>query len=866
MRSGIGLPPFHCKTRRIAPLLALGLVGGSLASSLWADDGTDAQANTPDVAPDWLPALSDDPAEIDFAEHARPHLEWFCYDCHDRATRKGGVVLSGIDSERGLVEHFREWEKVVDQLEGRTMPPMNADRPDEQTRQRLAAYLRHVLETYEPDGPPDPGPALSRRLTHFEYDNTVRDLTGVDLRPAAQFPAEGGGGEGFTNNADTMFLSPLLMEKYLDASYAIVMHLEVSFTRGLVWHEDAVGERDRQAWRDAANEQLKQYRHDRLAELGVFVDDADQIARYVPALYRYRHAKLADDSLSIEQFAEGEGLHAVYLHGLSAFFEEGPGGGDEPIAQVVAAWRGLPEPDAARTVEQQDALSNPATAAMAQVVRSKPKETARWFGDTEDKRSFVLQAGYGRLGRMPFAYNDGQMRATLDETQAAELKRLQDEDWLRREGNADHERDALRRMLAPFVRRAFRRPLEAGELDRLVAFFDAVRDQSSSYEDAVRQVVRRVLVSPNFLLRVERDRVAEAGSGAVRVSDVELASRLSYLIWASMPDEALLDAAERGALQDDAELQRQVRRMLADEKSAGFARQMLGEWLGLAEVARTDGPDVEVFPAYDTALRDALVAEARLFLAELVRHDHPTLAVIDADFTFVDHRLAAHYGMVIENGTAGWARVSTEDTARGGVLGMGAFHLLTSYPTRSSPVLRGQWVLGALLGSPTPPPPPDVGELPEGEHVESLSLRERLSLHRADPVCAVCHDRLDPVGFSLQRYDAIGRWVDQDITGQPIDDRGTMPDGTELAGVDGLRAYLLTNQDRYYRQIARKTLGYALGRELQYTDRPTLRHLESRLAEDDRFSTLLVEIARSHPFRHRRPAQADDAESTEDTP
>lgn len=869
MRSGIGLPLSHFKTRHLAPLLALGLVCGSLASSLWADDGADAQANTPDAAPDWLPVLSDDPSEIDFARHAQPHLEWFCYDCHDRATRKGGVVLSGIDSERGLVEHFREWEKVVDQLEGRTMPPMDADQPDEATRQRLAAYLRHVLETYEPDGPPDPGPALSRRLTHFEYDNTVRDLTGVDLRVAARFPAEGGGGEGFTNNADTMFLSPLLMEKYLDASQQIVMHLEVSFTDGLVWHEAAVGERDRQAWRDAANERLKQYRHDRLAELDVFVDDADQIERYVPALYRYRHAKLADDTLSIEQFAQREGLHAVYLQGVSAFFDEGPGEGDEPIAQVVAAWRGLPDPDSARGIEQQDALSTPAAARIAAILRSKPKETARWFGDAEDKRSFVLQAGYGRLERMPLAYSDAQMRATLDETQQAELKRLQDEDWLRREGNADQERNALRRALAPFVRRTYRRPLESGELDGLVAFFDTVRDQSASYEDAVRQVVRRVLVSPHFLLRVERDRVGGDGGGATRVSDVELASRLSYLLWASMPDDALLDAAERGALQDDAELERQVRRMLADEKSAGFAGQMLGQWLGLEEVARTDGPDIDVFPAYDTALRDALVTEARLFLAELVRHDHATLAVIDADFTVVNARLADHYGMALgadDDAVDAWHLVSTEAGPRGGVLGMGAFHLLTSYPTRSSPVLRGQWVLGALLGSPTPPPPPDVGELPEGEHAQGLSLRERLSVHRADPACAVCHDRLDPVGFSMQRYDAIGRWVDQDITGRPIDDRGTMPDGTELAGVDGLRAYLLANRDRYHRQIARKTLGYALGRELQYTDRPTLRHLESRLAEDDRFSTLLVEIARSHPFQHRRPAQADDAESTEDTP
>ncbi|XAM00924.1 DUF1592 domain-containing protein [Phycisphaeraceae bacterium D3-23] len=469
---------------------------------------------------------------------------------------------------------------------------------------------------------------------------------------------------------------------------------------------------------------------------------------------------------------------------------------------------------------------------------------------------------------MPFAYNNDQLFAAVGEPERDELRRLQDEEWLRREGNANHERDALVRMLGPFVRRAYRRPLEDGELDRLVAFFDALRDGSSSFEDAVRQTVRRVLVSPHFLLRVERDR---AGDGPTRVSGVELASRLSYLLWASMPDEELLAAAEAGRLAEAEEIERQVRRMLADVRSAGFAEQMLGQWLGLPEVARTDGPDVEVFPAYDAALRDALVQEAGLFLAALVREDAPTLALIDSDFTFANASLAAHYGLTLESqhggedGADSWHRIRVEGAPRGGVLGMGAFHLLTSYPTRSSPVLRGQWVLGALLGSPTPPPPPNVGELPEGEHVESLSLRERLSVHRADPACAVCHDRLDPVGFAMQRYDALGRWVERDTAGQPIDDRGTMPDGTELAGVDGLRAYLLANRARFYRQIARKTLGYALGRELEYTDRPTLRRLEARLAEDDTFAALLIEVAQSYPFQHRRPAPPVDATS-EDTP
>ena len=843
--------------------LLLACVSWPVVRAVVAEDAPAEGASQEAAAPpDWLPVLSEDAAAIDFAEHAQPILEWYCMDCHDRATHKGGIVLDNVDNVRELVEDFRLWEQVVDQLEARTMPPMDAEQPDEATRQRMAAYLRHVLETYEFDGPPDPGPALSRRLTHFEYDNTVRDLTGIDLRPAAHFPADGGGGEGFTNNADTLFLSPLLMEKYLDASQQMVDHLEVSFTRGLVWHEETVGPRDRQQWRDQASERLKQYRHDRLAELDVFVEDAEQIERYVPALFRYQHAALADDALSIESFAQSEGLHAVYLEGLSAFFAEGPGEADDPIARVVAAWRSLPEPDAPRTTEDQDALSAPVASRIAQILRRNPKEVARWFGDAQDKRSFVLQSGYHRFGHMPFAYNDAQMRATLDDAQRNELQRLQDEDWSRREADRDNERGVARRMIGRFAKRAYRRPLEAGELDQLMSFFDALRDAAPSFEDAVGQTVRRVLVSPHFLLRVERDRAGDdpgEPGGPVRVSDVELASRLSYFLWASMPDDELLAAAQDGRLSDPDVLERQVRRMLADEKSLGFADQMLGQWLGIAEVARTDGLNREVFAVYDASLRDDMVQEARLFLHALLQEDRPIMALVDSDFTVVNARLAGHYGLPVEafasqgDGDV-WLRVSTADSPRGGVVGMGAVHLLTSYPTRSSPVLRGQWVLGTLLGSPVPPPPLNVGVLPTGAHVADLSFRERLAIHRADATCAVCHDRMDPVGFSLERFDAVGRWVERDMAGRPIDDHGTMPDGTVLDGVSGLRVYLLANKDRFYRQIARKTLGYALGRELQYTDRPTLGQLEARLAEEDAFSTLLVEVALSFPFQHRRSA------------
>lgn len=852
-------------TTLVLPVLISLLAAHWIGLNLPAEKLGDSQASdAADGPPDWMVAIPDDPARVDFAEHALPAIEWYCLSCHDQTNRKGGVVLEDVEDEQEMMRQFRDWEKVVDQLENRTMPPDRSDQPDEVTRQRLAKFLRHVLDTYEPEGPPDPGPALLRRLTHLEYNNTVRDLTGVDMQPAQRFPAGGGGGEGFSNNAATLFLSPLLIEKYLDASQRIIQHLEVSFTRGLVWHEASLGDRPRQAWRLQAEEDLKQYRFELLDKLEVFEDDTAQIQRFLPALYRYHHAQLSDESLTVDAFARANNLDAIYLTKLDTFLDSEPSEDDTPIARVISYWRELPPPQADRTIEEQDLLSNEAAAEMAELMRKNSKEVARWFLTGEDKRSFVLQAGHRRLQRNPFSYDESQLRAVTTEAQRTILDRLETEERLRRAADAQHERALMRSVLADFVRRAYRRPTNQAELDQLLSFFDQVREESSSFEQAARQTIRRVLISPHLLFRVERDPPGDQPAG---ISDIELASRLSYLIWASMPDETLLSAAEAGELQDDESLQHQVRRMLADEKSAGLADQLLGQWLGLEEVARTDGPDVEVFPAYGDSLRDDFVAEARRFLVSLIREDQPTLAMINADYTFANAQLSKHYGLSTDpqndEHPDEWKRVSVREAQRGGLLGMGAFHLLTSYPTRSSPVLRGQWVLGTLLGSPAPPPPPNVGELAEGEHVESLSLRERLMAHRANASCAVCHDRLDPVGFAMQRFDAIGRWVQVDSAGQPVDDRGVMPDGTELDGVGGLRDYLLKQRERFYRQISRKTLGYALGRELQYYDRPTLRRMEARLMEDDRFSTLIIEVARSYPFQYRRPGMEVDTTTSE---
>lgn len=825
-----------------------------------------APAPEPVLTEAGLPGLPGEVEAIDFAVHARPVLEWYCMDCHGGGITKGGVDLSGFADEASVVRSFKHWEKIVEQIESRTMPPMDADQPDEPTRQQLAAYLRHVLDSYDGGGVVDPGPSTLRRLTHAEYDNTVRDLTGVDLRPATGagggFPSDAGGGEGFTNNAQTLFVSPLLMEKYLDAAQQIVEHAEVSFTRGLVFHEEVVGERTRQAYIDAAElaarEQLSRwYEH-----AGVYVDDTELIGPYARAVFRFDHAKLSRGDLTLAAFAREQGLRPAWLEATRRALT----GGNERFTQM---WQAVPLPTADTPVDEQMQPLEPVIQRMQELIAKEDPDVRREFCDAATKRAAIEQSSRRGLDRFVFGLSFGELWETLDETERHLWQQMERELRQRQDAGVQAQRELAGPLIADFAMRAYRRPLGDEEVDGLMAFYDGVAASSPTVEEAVRQTLRRVLVSPHFLFRVERP---IAGDQAGAVSDYELASRLSYLVWASMPDEALFAAAGRGELRDPAELERQVRWMLADEKAAGLAEQFVAQWLGLSELERHQGPDHDAFPTYDEPLGEAMYAEAVLFFTALIREDRPIEALIAADFTFVNPALAKVYGLdgiEFDRDEQGqpidrFVRVDTAGTGRGGVLGMAGVHLMTSYPHRASPVLRGQWVLGAILGSSTPPPPPDVGELPEGGELEGLSLRERLQEHRNNPTCAVCHDRLDPIGFALQGYDAIGRRIVEDAHGNPIDDRATTPDGAEFAGPDGLRDYLLGQRPKLYRQAAMKALGYALGREVEYYDRPAMRRIEAALAQDPRFSTLMVEVARSYAFSHRRGEAQDAAEASGD--
>jgi len=418
----------------------------------------------------------------------------------------------------------------------------------------------------------------------------------------------------------------------------------------------------------------------------------------------------------------------------------------------------------------------------------------------------------------------------------------------------DEEIACARRILTNLARRGYRGPVTENDIDPLIALFSEGRADGGSFEYGIEMALSGLLVSPRFLYRVPA--VPEGGnSGDIyELSDIDLASRLSFFLWSSIPDEELLSLAEQGVLKDPEVLSAQLARMLADPKTKALVDNFGGQWLHLRNVQDWT-PDPDRYDYFDDSLRYAFQQETELFLENMIREDRSVLDLINADYTFVNERLANYYGIDgIEGGY--FRRVPLTDTGRRGVLGQGSVLMVTSYPTRTSPVLRGKWILENLLGSPPPPPPPDVPALDDSAEISAGSLREALEQHRANPACAVCHNRLDPLGFALESFDAVGR---QRITedGVEVDDSGALPDGTIVDGLDGLRNVLMTRKDEFVETFAEKLLTYAIGRGLEPSDRPALREIRRRVeASDYRFSALVDGIVGSVPFRNRSIPEA----------
>jgi hypothetical protein len=750
----------------------------------------------------------------------------YCITCHSERLRTAGLSLEGLDVANPAASP-EAWEKVIQKLRSRTMPPAQSPRPDEATYDSLATWLEGALDRAAA-ARPNPSRPLLHRMNRAEYRNAIRDLLALDVDVSA-LPADDAT-YGFDNIADALGTSPLLLESY------VTMARKIS--------RMAIGSPAIPAVTTTYStaEDLTQDYH--LRELPLGTRGGIRVEEYfaVDAEYeiRVRLRRIATgairgilDEHQLELTLDGQRIGLFSIGGKDAY--RAVVANEQNPAQTANKAFTADEPMRVRI--KIPAGRHTIVAAFVGKPPVLSEQTAKPF-----LRSYVAanpQSGLPDVDKLlitgpfdPARPDDTPSRARV---------------FSCRPGSPADERPCASSILSRLGRLAYRRPLEASELDRLLAFYDEER-RHSDFEGGIELALRFMLTSPPFIFRLESE-PAELAPGAVyALSDLDVASRLSFFLWSSIPDDALLTAAERGELRDPEAVERQVRRMLADPRADAMVENFAGQWLYLRNLTGTR-PDPPTFPDFDDNLRQSLRRETELFFTSVMQENKSVIDLLTADYTFVNERLARHYGIPGIYGDR-FRRVPVTDDRRRGLLGHGSVLTVTSYATRTSPVLRGKWVLENLLGAPPPPPPPDVPDLEDAESTEGLSIRERMVKHRANAGCASCHARMDPYGFALENFDAIGRWRAREADGKAIDASAALPDGTSFDGPSELRATILRRPDEFVKTFTRKLLTYAVGRGLEASDEPIVRRIVSQAARDGyRFSSIVAGIATSEPFR-----------------
>ena len=782
-----------------------------------------ARVQTPSTA---VSAASPDPRAL---------LDQYCVTCHNERLQTAGLLLDKSD-----VGHIgagaATWEKVVRKLRSGAMPPPGRPRPEKPTLEAFMTWLETELDR-EAAAHPNPGRLDAHRLNQFEYGNAISDLLALDVDAASLLPTDESD-HGFDNIAEVLSMSPTLLERYMFAARKISqlaigdptmgpaietftisrglrqderMSEDLPFaTRGgtFIHHYFPVdGEYvvKIRLGRNFTNSQIRAI--DTREEIDVLLDGA-QVTRFRvggecvesddlrcvrnTGFYRTSQYQLtADDALQV-RFATTAGMHSLGVAFVKkGVLTEGPAPTLLPPRHTSSTY----------TAPRMD----------IDYVRLEGPYNATGPGDTPSRRRiFVCR---------PTRTND--------------------------------EEPCAQQILETLARRAYRRSVTGSDVETLLRFYRIGRSEGN-FERGIQEALARLLVSPHFLFRIERDPANIQADAVYRISDLELASRLSFFLWSSIPDDQLLDVAVRGTLRDPETLKAQVRRMLADPRAAALVTNFGGQWLHIRNLKAVD-PDPRVFPGFDDNLREAFQRETELFLESQLREDRPLEELLTANYTFVNERLARFYGIRNVYGTH-FRRVPLSDPRRAGVLGHGSVLTVTSYATRTSPVVRGKYLLDNILGAPPPPPPPNVPPLAEtGDGSQPPApMRERMEQHRANPVCASCHTRMDPLGFALENFNAIGKWRTTDGT-SAIDASGVLPDGTTFAGPDEFRQALLMRREEFIRTFTEKLLTYALGRAVQYYDMTAVRTIMRDAAPSNyRWSSLILGIVESRPFQMRK--------------
>ena len=761
-------------------------------------------------------------------------LERYCITCHNDSLRTAGLSLEALDLT-DLSANAEIWEKVVLKLRAGMMPPAGRPRPDRETYDRLASFFEADLDRAAA-ADPDPGHSDAlRRLNATEYGNAIRDLLALEVDVTDLLPADDSSA-GF-DNVGLGGLDAGRMERYLSAAQKV--------------SRLAVGAPVRSAVADTfiVPSDLNQNGHIEGMPFGTRGGAAFHYNFPVDAVYEIR-AEL------------GKSWNSNRIGGLSkphdvVFMLDG-----EPVDVLTVAppSRGDGSQEVLNFYMQTDRAAD-ADLFVRVPVPAGPHTVGAAFVSQgseliEHHREPFLKVHFTVGGDQRSQPNVYSLTVTgpFDATGPGDTPSRRRIFTCRPSGGAE-ERACAEEILTTLARRAYRRPATSADLETLLGFFDEGR-AAGDFDAGIEMALRRLLVSPEFLFRVERDPEGATAHAAHRVSDLELASRLSFFLWSSIPDDELIEAAAAGTLREPGELERQVRRMLADPRAEALVTNFAAQWLYLRNLPAVS-PDFVIFPDFDETLRRALRQETELFFDSIIREDRSVLDLLSADYTFINERLAKHYGIPGVYGSH-FRRIDLPPgSPRGGLLGQGSILAVTSYATRTSPVVRGKWILENLLGTPPPPPPADVPPLSEEGSDAVLSMRERMVEHRRNPVCASCHAIMDPIGLSLESFDAIGRWRTRTAGFEPLDVEGSFPDGTTFDGAAGLRDTLLDRSDQFVRTLATKLLTYGLGRAVEYHDMPAVRAIEREAASGGySFSSLILGIVKSTPFQMRRAQQS----------
>jgi mono/diheme cytochrome c family protein len=767
-------------------------------------------------------------------------LDTYCASCHNDRARTAGLSFTGIDVA-AVSRNAELWEKVLHKIRTGQMPPAGRPRPDRPASDAMLSSLATALDEAAAKHP-DPGRIGAHRLNRIEYASAVRDLLHVDVDPKALLlPDEAD--EGFDNVAASLALSPAHLERYLAAARAI-SRLAVGdagageVVASAIYKVPKLLEQDVRIGDDVpfGSRGGLAVRHAFPLD-GAYVFKVRlrrQVYDYIIGMGHPQNLDLRVDGKRVKRFnvggqaagtpgpltwngeIVGETPWELYMHAADA--------GLEARVTVPAGVHSI-------SLSFADSLWEPDGIAQPPPVDFGRGSDERYDGHAAVDALSILgpyqPAGAGDTpSRRAIFVCTPQTRAQQDACAS--------------------------KILSMLARRAYRRPVTPDEMRTLLTFYRTARN-ARGFEAGIQSALERMLVSFNFLFRIEADPVHAAPATVHTLSGFDLASRLSFFIWSSIPDDQLLNAAGHARLADRAVLEQEVRRMLRAPRASALVESFASQWLGVRK-AGSWRPDPNIFPEFDENLRDAFVREATLFLESQLREDRSILDLVTADYSFINERLARHYGVPDVYGER-FRRVTFADGVRGGVLGQGGILMVTSYPDRTAPVLRGFWVLDNLLGMPPPPPPPNVPTLePLGEGGRVKSMREQMETHRRNPACATCHVRMDPLGFALENFDAIGRWRTR-ANGVPVDASAVFADGTPLNGVPGLRSLVLSHRDDYVHTFAEKLLTYALGRRVDYRDQPAIRAIvRNAAAHEYRWSSFILGIVNSAPFQTRKTA------------